>query len=233
MPRLWGEHDRITSANLSPPAPSSGLLQQRLTILNSLWMLKKACPGWCACYLSSVQPTTSVESGQMFVGTKLQLCEEITFTVIGACLSSVERLTKDLQKWKEEIKDWLHKGELFLPQCAHDISGHQGRDETYWWTHAWGVDLTMDTVSLVLWWHGRENWVRQGYYLKNSLMTAGPESRILSGYIIFPVVHQPLGKLNSTACSKLNASNYWLLIVHLLWEVVSVTFSRFGVMAMF
>lgn len=89
-----------------------------------------------------LQSTTRLESGHIFVGTKLQLCEEIFSTLILACLSSVERLTQDLQKLKQDITDWLHKGELFPSWWAHDVLGHQGRDETYRWAHTGGVDFT-------------------------------------------------------------------------------------------
>ncbi|GAB0208574.1 hypothetical protein GRJ2_003323100 [Grus japonensis] len=46
--------------------------------------------------------------------------------------------------------DWQHKGELFIAQCAHDTSGHQGRDATYRWACDQGVDLSMDIISQVI-----------------------------------------------------------------------------------
>lgn len=46
--------------------------------------------------------------------------------------------------------DWQHKGELFLAQWAHGISGCQGRDATYRRALDWGVELTMDTIMQVI-----------------------------------------------------------------------------------
>ncbi|TRZ11241.1 hypothetical protein HGM15179_015857 [Zosterops borbonicus] len=46
--------------------------------------------------------------------------------------------------------DWQHKGELFLARWAHDASGHQGRDAAYKWARDRGVDLTMDSISQVI-----------------------------------------------------------------------------------
>ncbi|KAF4803357.1 hypothetical protein TURU_016966 [Turdus rufiventris] len=46
--------------------------------------------------------------------------------------------------------DWQQKGEWFLARWAHDASGHQGRDATYKWARDQGVDLTMDSISLVI-----------------------------------------------------------------------------------
>ncbi|GAB0205241.1 hypothetical protein GRJ2_002989700 [Grus japonensis] len=46
--------------------------------------------------------------------------------------------------------DWQRKGELFIARCAHDTSGHQGRDATYRWACDQGVDLSMDAISHII-----------------------------------------------------------------------------------
>lgn len=49
--------------SLSPPFPPSGLLQQSLRILNSLWMVRKACSCCYACYASVQSPLCLVTFG--------------------------------------------------------------------------------------------------------------------------------------------------------------------------
>lgn len=103
---LRGKQERMIFLSLSPPLPPSGLLQKLSRILNSLWMLQKACSCCYGCYVFYVCLLSKADN--MFrvsgVHTMFRLRTEISRKVIQRSAPSM-----DSHEWHRK---WEKMGQL-------------------------------------------------------------------------------------------------------------------------